>query len=68
MPKSSKTAWLNLATGLLFLSSAARDTWAPKFLSISGGRHGDIWLSLVCAALALTAACRNFLRVRRPAR
>jgi hypothetical protein len=63
MATGRKTAWWNLAIGLIFLFTAARNQWAPGLLSING-RHHDILLPVVCAALFLTAACLNFMRMR----
>jgi len=67
MSKSTKvTPWLNLAAGLLWLLSVARDIWMPGVLSISGNRHGGDYalLQLATAVLLLFAACRGFMRMR----
>ena len=67
MRKPTKaTPWLNLAAGLLWLLSIARDTWMPGFLSISGNRHGSDYalIKLTAAGLFLFAACRGFMRMR----
>ncbi|HEY4086499.1 MAG TPA: hypothetical protein VGM43_11210 [Bryobacteraceae bacterium] len=66
MSKASKSAWASLTAGLLFLFSAARDIWAPGFLSISS-RHPsrtDLTLDFVVAILCLGVACRDLMRMR----
>jgi len=66
MAKARQAAWLYLSAGLLMLFAAARDVWAPGFLSISS-RHpsrADVTLGLVAAILFLAMACRGFMRMR----
>ncbi|HVV46473.1 MAG TPA: hypothetical protein VHC72_14770 [Bryobacteraceae bacterium] len=63
---SKRTAWAYLAAGLLMLFSAARDIWAPGFLSISS-RHPsriDVSFGFVAAIFFLGVACRGFMRMR----
>ena len=66
MPKARQAAWLYLAAGLLMLFSAARDVWAPGFLSISSRHSGraDVTLGAVAGILFLATACRGFMRMR----
>jgi hypothetical protein len=66
MSKAGKSAWRSLIVGLIFLFSAARDIWAPGFLSISS-RHPsriDVTLGFIVAILLLGVACRDFMRMR----
>jgi hypothetical protein len=48
------------------LFSAARDIWAPGFLSMSSRYPGriEVTIGFVAAILCLAPACRDFMRRR----
>jgi hypothetical protein len=48
------------------LFSAARDIWAPGFLSISSRHPGeiDVTMRFVAAIIFLGVACRGFMHAR----
>ena len=58
------TAWWNLVTGLLWLFEAARDAWFPRFLSMTGGRHGNVLMEVCVGAVFVSAAGVTFVRRR----
>lgn len=69
MLKVQRTAWVNLAAGLLALVAALRDVWAPGLFHISSQNSDRIDRVLGFALIyCFGASFRNFMRMRRATR